>query len=117
MFLNMSMHVKAYLDLSSKSLWFVVLLLGPCTWKLGRKGFFARAPFGSGGLVAECVEPWSVYHVTTRALDQRGVEPRLAVSLRSEGHRQYYYTTAPAFLVAVADRALFAVCLFLVRLL
>ena len=29
-----------------------------------------------------------MYHVTTRALDQGGVEPRLAVSLRSEGHRQ-----------------------------
>ena len=37
-----------------------------------------------------------MYHVTTRALDQGGVEPRLAVSLRSEGHRQYHYTTAPA---------------------
>ena len=38
----------------------------------------------------------------TRTLDQGGVEPRLAVSLRPEGHRQYHYTTdapsdAPAF--------------------
>ena len=31
----------------------------------------------------------------TRALDQGGVEPRLAVSLRPEGHRQYHYTTTP----------------------
>ena len=37
-----------------------------------------------------------MYHVTTRALDQGGVEPRLAVSVRPEGHRQYHYTTAPA---------------------
>ena len=37
-----------------------------------------------------------MYHVTTCALDQGGVEPRLAVSLRSKGHRQYHYTTAPA---------------------
>ena len=37
-----------------------------------------------------------MYRVTTRALDQGGVEPRLAVSLRPEGHRQYHYTTAPA---------------------
>ena len=37
-----------------------------------------------------------MYHVTTRALDQRGVEPRLAVSVRSEGYRQYHYTTTPA---------------------
>ena len=36
-----------------------------------------------------------MYHVTTRALDQGGVEPRLAVSVRPEGHRQYHYTTAP----------------------
>ena len=29
----------------------------------------------------------------TRALDQEGVEPRLAVSLRPKGHWQYHYTT------------------------
>ena len=29
----------------------------------------------------------------TRTLDQGGVEPRLAVSLRPEGHRQYHYST------------------------
>ena len=68
----------------------VPLPLGP------ERFFFSRAPFGPGGLVAECIEPGWVYHVTTRALDQGGVEPRLAVSLRSEGHRQYHYTTAPA---------------------
>ena len=34
----------------------------------------------------------------TRTLDQGGVEPRLAVSLRPEGHRQYHYSTdAPLF--------------------
>ena len=38
----------------------------------------------------------SVYHVTTRALDQGGVEPRLAVSVRPEGRRQYHYTSPPA---------------------
>ena len=32
----------------------------------------------------------------TRTLDQGGVEPRLAVSVRPEGPRQYRYTTAPA---------------------
>ena len=41
-----------------------------------------------------------MYHVSTRALDQGldqgGVEPRLAVSVRPEGRRQYHYTTAPA---------------------
>ena len=37
-----------------------------------------------------------MYHVTTCALDQGGVEPRLAVSVRPEGHRQYHYTKPPA---------------------
>ena len=64
--------------------------------KAAKPIFFARAPVGPGGLVAECIEPQSVYHVTTCALDQDGIEPRLAVSLRPKGHRQYHYTTAPA---------------------
>ena len=42
-----------------------------------------------------CTEPKSVSR-PTRVLDQGGVEPRLAVSVRPEGHRQYYCTTAPA---------------------
>ena len=31
------------------------------------------------------------------AVAQKRVKPRLAVSLRPEGYRQYHYTTAPAF--------------------
>ena len=55
--------------------------------------FFWGAPFGRCGPCC-CIafEPLSVN--TTRALDYRGVEPRLPVNVRP-GHRQRY-TTAPA---------------------
>ena len=58
--------------------------------------FFLRAPFGQYGPVAALY--WALVCVPrpTRALDQGGVEPRLAVGVRPEGHRQYRYTTAPA---------------------
>ena len=45
-----------------------------------------------------------MYHVTTRALDQGGVEPRLAVSVRPEGQTLCHYTTGPAKIsLAVQD--------------
>ena len=49
--------------------------------------FFARAPHGPGGPVAES---------ELATLDQGGVEPRLAVCVRPEGHPLYHYTTRPA---------------------
>ena len=66
-----------------------------------------------------CIEPWSVNHVTTHALDQGGVELRLAV--RPEGHRQYHYTTtfffASAFRPVWLGRCIWSlVCVYHVRL-
>ena len=58
--------------------------------------FLLRAPFGQYGPVAALY--WALVCVPRH--DSRpgpgGVEPRLAVSVRPEGHRQYRYTTAPA---------------------
>ena len=53
-----------------------------------------------------------MYHVTTCALDQGGVEPRLAVSVRPEGHRQYHYTTAPAGVLLECLLAVLVVLVF-----
>ena len=78
--------------------------VGSTSWSHWQIFFFVASAFRPVW-PGRCI--WSLVCVPrpTRTLDQGGVEPRLAVSLRPEGHRQYHYST-DAPLIPLAEYSL-----------